>query len=392
MTTLKVPWAYAPGYEKARRINREMADNYIAHTWLGDEIADAMMEDLSSMSGGEAGRIVNIIMNGEEARLNEVPDSVRALYNDARVPHPAHLYDKDNFQPGIRAFHRSPSTVVGGLLAGTLIEGFSTAIAESFLITGRLRDQGIRRLAQNNRHVAEIFLPKGLEVGNDGWRTSVRLRIVHARIRNLLYHSDEWDYEQFGMPLSAAHMGFAITAFSARLLKHMSALGVHHTGRERESFMSVWRYTGHLMGIPDSILFLDEEHALKLFEVGLECEPDVSFASIIMANSLINSAPYVLGLSDTPEARREIVEKIYKMSRALIGNELADKLNFPKSSTFMVLFLFRLENSLKEWMARLRPNMISPNDLQLLMDISAYDPANFANMPDHVFAEQSSEY
>ena len=60
-------------------------------------------------------------------------------------------------------FLRNLKMVLGGMIAGTLVEGFSTNISQSFFITGRLRDQGVRRLQQNNRHMLEIFFPGGLE-------------------------------------------------------------------------------------------------------------------------------------------------------------------------------------------------------------------------------------
>ena len=37
-------------------------------------------------------------------------------------------------------------------------------------------------------------------------------------------------------------MGYAITAFSARLLKHLESLGAEFNDEERASFMQVWRY------------------------------------------------------------------------------------------------------------------------------------------------------
>ena len=103
----------------------------------------------------------------------------------------------------------------------------------------------------------EIFLPGGLYRDGDGWKLSVRIRIVHARLRHLLNNSEDWDTEAWGMPLSAAHLGYAISAFSARLLKHMKTLGAGYNAEEYASFMTVWRYTGHLMGIPETILFRD---------------------------------------------------------------------------------------------------------------------------------------
>ena len=139
-------------------------------------------------------------------------------------------------------FHRHSSVVLAAFVAGVLIEGFTTNIAKSFFITGRVRDQGVRRLGQNNRHMTEIFLPGGLYRTGDGWKLSVRIRILHARLRHLLNSSEEWNTEAWGVPISAAHLGYAISAFSARLLLHMKTLGADYTPEEHASFMSIWRY------------------------------------------------------------------------------------------------------------------------------------------------------
>ena len=117
-------------------------------------------------------------------------------------------------------------------------------------------------------------MPGGLERHGDGWALSVRVRLVHAQIRYLLNNSPgEWDLEAWGEPISAAHVGYAAAAFSARLLKHMKSLGADFNEEERKSFMDIWRYTGYLMGVPESILFKDEEEALRLFEIAKICEP-----------------------------------------------------------------------------------------------------------------------
>ena len=86
--------------------------------------------------------------------------------------------------------------ILAAFVAGVLIEGFTTNIAKSFFITGRVHDQGIRRLGQNNRHMIEIFLPGGLDRQGDGWKLSVRIRIIHARVRHLLNDSEDWEPDE----------------------------------------------------------------------------------------------------------------------------------------------------------------------------------------------------
>ena len=79
----------------------------------------------------------------------------------------------------------------------------------------------------------EIFIPGGMERHGDGWKLSVRLRLVHARVRLFLAESPDWDHAARGTLVIAAHTGFGIAAFSARLLHHMDRLGAHATPEKR---------------------------------------------------------------------------------------------------------------------------------------------------------------
>ena len=109
----------------------------------------------------------------------------------------------------------------------------------------------------------DIFFPGGLYRENDGWKLSTRIRFIHARIRSLLNNSEEWQHETWGAPVSAAHLGFAISVFSKRLLEYSLQVGARFNREERESVLAVWRYAGYLMGIPESILYTTGAEAEK---------------------------------------------------------------------------------------------------------------------------------
>ena len=142
---------------------------------IGDPLAEELADDLSLLSPGEQGRLTEAGMNRDEEALKGAPPSLRRFFEDAETP-PGWL-DFSAFDPGRRMFQRNSKLVLVGFVAGVLIEGFTTNIAKSFFITGRVRDQGVRRLKQNNRHMMDIFLPGGLERDGDGWKLSVRIRI-----------------------------------------------------------------------------------------------------------------------------------------------------------------------------------------------------------------------
>lgn len=395
-----IPTDYVPGYEQARALDAELASRYIAHTTIGDPDGDALMELLAPFGRQDTERILRSSSERDREALRSVPSTVQEAF--ARLETVPDWLDHAALAPGSRMSIRNSKLVLAGMLGGVLIEGFATNISKSFVITGRLRDQGVRRLKQNNRHLAEIFLPGGLERYGDGWKTSVRLRLVHAQIRRLLKDHPDWDAPAWGTPLSAAHMGFAITAFSARLLRHMESLGASFDDEERTGFMAVWRYTGYLMGIPETMLFRDEADAMAIYEIGLACEPPPSDESIIMAHSLVESAPLVLGTTD-PAARRDLADYVYKVSRSLIGTSLARQLKYPPGSnlaSFWALQQFRIQERYRRikhnYIGRFLHRYIGSDEVSqfsALIDASLYDDDGISYwLPDHVYSEESGKW
>ena len=391
---MRIPSDYVQGHATARTVNADLADNYVAHTMIGDPDADALIEALAPFGQADSSRFINAAMTMKDmSSLLDAPPILMDFFEKAARP--PEWADLDAFDPGIRMFHRNSRLILGAFVGGVLVEGFSTNIGRSFNITGRLRENGVRRLKQNNRHMIEIFMPHGLAIDGDGWRLSVRVRLVHAQVRRLLNDSEDWDTEAWGIPLSAAHMGYSITAFSARLLQHMKSLGAVFDDEEAESFLAVWRYTGHLMGIPDAILFEQGKDALELYEIGRICEPPPDWDSIIMANGLVNSAPLVVGITE-PAERRHLAKYVYSVSRAMIGNQLADELRYPKSLTFGVLSWFRLQSRYYRFIEQRFPQLSRVNNFTNftgLLEASAFDEAGISyRLPDHPYAERSSQY
>lgn len=390
-TGLDIPTAYRDGYTRAAAVDRVLADRYVAATRAGDPLADALVAEVSRHDSPQGEDWLRRGIEIGPSGLADAPEAVRAFFAEIeRVPA---WFDPAAVRPGCRAFHRNSEMFVGAFVAAVLIEGFSTLISQSFSITGRLVDQGVRRLKQNNRQLVEIFLPGGLERHGDGWKLSVRVRLVHARIRQLLAESQEWDEAAWGTPLSTAHIAFATSVFSALLLKRAEMLGVTLSAEERESFMLVWRYAGHLMGVSEDLLFETEADALRLHTIGALCEPPPTLESIILANGLINSAPIVAGFTASG-SRRGLARKIYRISRAMIGDELADQLRYPPMNTTGTLALLRLKNGLDRFAHRLVPWLGSrhrASQFMTMLTVSMYAEDGIRyRLPGHVHAEKDA--
>lgn len=383
---LHVPGAYGAGYAKACDVDSALATDYVRHTRIGDPQLDAVMADVADLDGTALSRFIRAGID-EDGDLRGAPRSLREFFAENTEAPP--WLDFEAHKPAVRAFNLNAANMLVAFVCGVLIEGFSTLISKSFVATGRVLapESGRRRLMQNNRQLMEVFFPGGLDRHGDGWKRSIRVRFVHARVRHLLAQSGTWDEEEFGTPISAAHLGFALTVFSMRLLDYAARVGAVFSEEEQASVMDVWRYTGYVMGVPDEMLYVDREHATRISDIARICEPPPDADAGTMANALIAAIPLTAGI-EGERMQRKVIKLAYRLSRALIGRELADQLEFPKMSTVGSLYAFRTKQQLQRWMQGRQA--VRFTNFEQLLDISVYDPPDERyRLPDHHLSSHS---
>ena len=336
---LNAPSAYLDGYAKARAVDPEAADNYIRHTTIGDPVLDPVMEELSSLPPANMHRFIRAgVERDDPENLRQAPQALRDFFDkiDSDVPS---WVDFESFEPGQRAFFKNMNNMLIAYAVGSAVEGFGTLVCKSFSMTGRVPGMGPgaeRRLRQNNRHMVETYYPGGLLRDGDGWKVSTRIRFIHARIRKLLSDSGDWDHEAWGVPLSAAHIGgISLFTFSIRQFEHAVSMGSAITSEERDSIIRIWRYGGHILGVPEAILFTDETEARRNYGIAHMCEPPPDKDAVIVANAVFKAIPKMKGLTDEAEVKR-LQMYAYRLSRALIGNELADLYGYREYVRYMV--------------------------------------------------------
>ena len=383
-----IPSCYIPGYAKARTHDPVAVDNYMKHTGIGDPVLDPIMEELSDMAPGELHRFIGAGIEGHDHVLRAAPEPLRDFFKNLEEPS---WLDYEALRPGIRAFHKNVDLMLVAFVTGVLVEGFSTLIAKSFKITGRVGST-TRRLQQNNRHMMDIFFPGGMQRNGDGWKLSARIRFVHTRIRTLLAKSDDWDHEAWGSPLSSAHLGFAISVFSKRLLEYSMQVGAQFNKEEQESVLAVWRYAGYVMGIPESILYATAADAEQVYKVAYLCEPPPDPDSITVANMLIQSIPSVADVKD-PVEQKKLVRLAYRLSRALIGDRLATEFGYPKKSPWDIGTLFQYRTKQRVLRSLAGSQRVRAHNFTQLLQISVYDDEGLSyRMPDHVRSTESSQW
>ena len=388
---MRIPGAYTEGYAKARVHDAALADLYMEHTGIGDPVLDPVMEEIAALPNDKLTRFIRAGINQEQDGLNGAPQALRDFFQRVDTETPPWL-DHEAFRPAIRVFNLNVTNMLIAFVCGVLIEGFATLIAKSFFATGRVLNPntGKRRLMQNNRQLLEVFYPGGLLRDGDGFRLSLRVRFVHARIRYLLKHADTWDYAHLGTPISAAHLAFALTVFSMRLLQYSALVGTNFNEEEQASVMDVWRYTGYVMGLPEAVIYTTEAEARKIFDIAYMCEPPPDEDCAATANALISAIPVTASI-ENPQEAESVKALAYRISRALIGNDLADALNFPKMNTTGTLFAWRTKQRFQR-LLRSKQLLRSQNFTQLL-EISEYEEGGPSyRLPDHAESSKSNPW
>ena len=301
MRGIRIPSAYQAGYEKASELNPDLATKYMEYTVIDDPVADTVIEALAPFGHREVERFINAGMEQDEKTLAEAPRLLRAFF-EALEPPPA-WFDRDAVFPGRQAFHDYSDLFIPAFFVATL-QNAATLISKAFYATGRVVSGfGPRRIKQNTRHFIEIMLPGALQRHGDGWKLSVRIRLVHAQIRRLIRTSGTWDESVYGVPLSQAHMALASANFSATMLRHATSLGAVMTPRMRNDFMQIWRYASWLIGSPEELLFEgDEDKTNELSRIAHICEPPPGEESRVIAHALVQALPVIADKKDPEDA------------------------------------------------------------------------------------------
>ena len=392
MPELQIPSAYREGYEKARALNPELAEKYIERTTIGDPAADAVMDELAPLAAKDADRFIQAGIHEDAKALADAPKALCDFFD--AIQRPPSWFDPQPLYPAYRAFHAYSDLFIPAFFLVT-VRNVSTSIAKSFYATGRVMSGfGMRRIRQNTRHFIEIMLPDALERQGDGWKLSVRIRLVHARIRRLIHDESDWDESVHGAPLSAAQIALAAANFSATMLTHAEILGAEFDDATRGGFMQAWRYASYLIGAPEHLLFEgDYEKTLEFARVATMCEPPPGEESAAVANALIEALPLIAGKTDFAE-QDAMVKHVCRVSRAVLGDELSDQLQIPRMKIRGLLPWMKWSRRVQGALHRIAPDLGKKwrsNNFVFLLDASMLEDLRY-QLPDHLDTEKAAPW
>lgn len=193
-------------------------------------------------------------------------------------------------------------------------------IAEALVATGRLIQDGERRMLETAEYLNQLTLPGGMRRDGVGHDATLRVRLLHAASRVRLRRAG-WALPT--PPIDQRASAFTLTVFSHSLRAGLTQLGGRLTERESAEHLAFWRHVGPVLGVEEGLIAADprEEAALQAQILRERAAPTEAGRALTAAllGALADRPPYRLSLPT-----------LAALSRHLLGDELAELLGVPR--------------------------------------------------------------
>lgn len=315
---------------RARTTHGDRVDRLAPYLTKSDPLADAVVAAFDTLPPGEGFAQVERALRNGIAHTSDAHPAVAALVREVeRVPP---WVDFGAIDRGGELLLRSGA--FGGLILGlqSLPYGYASPGGNKPLaFSGRLTEQASRRLSETSRFVHAVCLPGGMRRGAEGYAICVKVRVMHAQVRRLLWRSGKWDRDAWGEPINQHDMVATTMLFSLVVLDGLRKLGFHVGATEAQRYVHLWRYVGWLLGTDYELLFATEAEGLKLADLIWKTQGPPDADSRALTKALLESG--VRGAHDERERRRaeRMSPVAHAIARHLLGGDLADSLGIPKS-------------------------------------------------------------
>ncbi|KAH7122318.1 hypothetical protein B0J11DRAFT_335790 [Dendryphion nanum] len=243
--------------------------------------------------------------------------------------------DWDQIQRGQDVFYRYGGPALTGLCYNSLLGGMGAArVVETLARTGGFSTKmARRRLFETTQHILQCtYSLESLQPGGAGHASSVRVRLLHAAVRQRIMklagqRPSYFNVEEWGIPVNDLDQMATIGTFCAALIwVSFPRQGIFLREQEKADYVALWRYIGYLLGTPNE-WFETPAKAKAVMESLLYSEVHPSDMSKTLANNIIHALEKQPPTYVSPDM-------LIASARWLNGNELGDSLGLPRVSLY----------------------------------------------------------
>ena len=215
--------------------------------------------DLAEERFGDLARRYAAALNESDELAAAAPEALNQLM--ASVDNPPFAVDQAQLELGARAIMRN-GIAYALATRQSLFWGYHNG-ARSSPWPGRAT-AALRRLMETGDWLVAVITPGGVRPHAPGWKQTLRVRLLHARVRARLRDSGRWDAAAWGAPLNKADSAFTLLEFTLLPLKLLRRVGFSYTTDEAAAIYALWRHVGHLVGVPADLNPADEHESERL--------------------------------------------------------------------------------------------------------------------------------
>ena len=215
---------------------------------------------------------------------------------------------------------------------GALMGGYQSPDFNRVLVmTGALEKGSSKRLAETSHWWLACTAQGGMGRFGEGFKSTLRVRLIHAMVRRHVAQRPDWDLVTDGVPINQLDTAATQLAFSIVLLQGVRTLGYPLSGEDGRAVIHLMRYVGWLMGVELALQPRTEGAGMRLlYHTLLSVVAPSDTSGRTLARALADeplSRPYAA----LPWLRRRWErEKNLSINLFFIGRAGMDNLGLPK--------------------------------------------------------------
>ncbi|MDO9236309.1 MAG: oxygenase MpaB family protein [Aquabacterium sp.] len=255
--------------------------------WRGDPQADHVARWMAAEGMGSSWPLVEAAL---DKGLDAIPAGASALRDFIQLAEtlPPWL-DQAKLARGARVMQSTGQHGMMVLRDAGLMAGYqASAINQTLVMTGALQSGAQRRLAETTTWWLACTKKGGMARDGVGFKTTLRVRLIHAMVRAQVGKLPSWDAGALGVPINQVDMQATYLAFSVVQLLGLRMTGVLISAKESDAVMHLWRYIGWLMGVEADMLCDDEQAGRVLLYRNLISQAPSDGSSVLLARALMD--------------------------------------------------------------------------------------------------------
>ena len=228
---------------------------------IGDPIADPLVADYCARQPGDVAPLL-----GRLFRAAGLPEEHPLVSRYLQALAPVELGDRRAIERGQLVFELFGPEVL--LILGSYALPLAYAAGHGVQVVyraRRLKEDPVRRLCDTAQMVINVMQPGQLEPGGIGWRSTRKVRLIHALVRAHVLADPQAPWASaWGTPINQEDQAGTLLSFSAAVLQGLRKMGAKLSREDADAYVLAWAAIGRLLGVDDALLPASEADAATL--------------------------------------------------------------------------------------------------------------------------------